>query len=115
VINLEDNNAVLHSNARERGTLRPVGEILESAIPHRLALHLKIGEMKKRWGEITDSVLASRSFPVMFEYEPDGIYLLVSASSPAAAQRVKMFSGEIAGKLRELWQIEITGVRVKVI
>ncbi|MCL2768190.1 MAG: DUF721 domain-containing protein [Synergistaceae bacterium] len=100
-----------------RGLLRSVGEVLASAMPEKIALHIKVGEIKERWGELVDKALASRSFPVMFEYEPDGksIYLLVSASSPAAAQRVKMFSGRIISKLDELWRIEITGVRVKVI
>ena len=99
----------------ERGTLRSVSEILENALPYGLTLHMKIDEIKKRWCEVTNSAIASRSFPVMFENKPDGIYLLVSTSSPAAAQRIKMFSGEIAAKLEELWQIEITGVRVKVV
>jgi len=100
----------------ERGTLRSVGEILGNAMPHKLALHIKIAEIKERWGEVTDRALASRSSPVMFEYDSDGkVYLLVAASSPAAAQRVKMLGGRISGKFEELWQIEITGIRVKVI
>ena len=105
------------NQASERGALRSVGEILGSAMPHKLALHIKIGEMKERWGEVVGPALVSRSFPVMFEYEPDAkdVYLLVQASSPAAAQRIKMFSRRISDKLEELWQIEITGVRVKVI
>jgi hypothetical protein len=39
----------------------------------------------------------------------------VNASSPAAAQRIIMFGSKISDKLEELWQIEITGIRVKVI
>ena len=101
--------------ASERGALRSVGEILGSAMPHKLALHIKIGEIKERWDGVVDPALASRSFPIMFEYEADDIYLLVSASSPAAAQRIKMLSSRISHKLKELWQIEIAGVRVKVI
>jgi hypothetical protein len=78
---------------------------------------MKIEEIKERWGEVVDSALALRSSPAMFEYEPRGsdVYLLVKTSSPAAAQRVEMSGGKISGKLKELWQIEITGVRVKVI
>jgi hypothetical protein len=100
-----------------RGTLRSVGEIIKSAMPHKLALHIMISEIKERWGEVVEPALTSRSSPVMFEYESCGVdvYLLVQASSPAAAQRIKMLDGKISGKLKELWQIEITGVRVKVI
>ena len=105
----------LKTQENGRGTLRPIGEIIESAIPQKLALHMKIGEIKKRWAEITNATIASRSFPVMFEYEPDGIFLLVSTSSPVAAQRLKMLSNEIATRLEELWQIKISGVRVKVV
>ena len=100
----------------KRGVLRSVGEILGGAMPQKLALHIRIAEIKERWAEVVDSALASRSEPVMFEHEPDGgVYLLVSASSPAAAQRVKMLSGRISDKLKEIWRIDITGVRVKVV
>ena len=107
----------LENHASERGKLRSVGEILESAMPQKLALHIKIGEIRERWDEMTDSALASHSFPVMFEYESDGkeIYLLVSASSPAAAHRVKMLGSRISKKLEELSRIEITGIRVRVV
>ena len=104
-------------NASLRGRLRSVGEVLAGALPEKLLLHLKIAEITERWGEVVDSTLAARSAPVMFEYEPDGsgVYLLVQASSPAAAQRVKMLAGRISGKLLELWRIEIIGVHIKVI
>jgi hypothetical protein len=110
--------AILNKNqAVERGTLRSVGEILRSEMPHKLALHMKIADIIKSWVDVVGSPLASRSFPVVFEYESDGnsVYLLVHVASPAAAQRVLMLSDKISGKLKELWQIEIIGVRVKVI
>jgi len=101
----------------ERGTLRSVGEILGSAMPHKLALHIKIVEIKERWGEVVDPALALRSYPVMFEYDLNGndVYLLIQTSSPAAAQRIKMLGSRISAKLGEVWQIEISGVRVKVV
>ena len=112
---MEISQKTVNEGAR-RGTLRSVGEILGNAMPGKLALHFKVAEMKERWVEVVDKALASRSSPVMFEYEPDGsVFLLVRASSPAAAQRVNMLGGRISGKLKELWRIEITGVRVKVI
>ncbi|MCL1875837.1 MAG: DUF721 domain-containing protein [Synergistaceae bacterium] len=105
------------NKSSDRGKLRTVGEVLGGALPYKLALHIKIAEIKERWADVVDSALAARSSPVMFEYEPPGddVYLLVEAASPAAAQRVKMMSGIISGKLLQLWQIEIIGVRVKVI
>jgi len=100
----------------ERGKLRSVKDILGSAMPQKLALHIKIAEIKERWADVVGEALVRRSSPVMFEYESDGsIYLLVEASSPAAAQRVKMLSSRVSGRLLELLQIEIIGVRVKVI
>ena|GEM_PF-2295634 len=105
------------NNAGERGKLRTITEILKSAMPHKLALHIKIAEINERWADVAGSALAGRSHPVMFEYEADGseVYLLVHASSPAAAQRVKMLGGKITTKLKDFWQIEIIGVRVRVI
>jgi len=101
----------------ERGTLRSVSEILGSAMPYKITLHIKLGEIKERWGDVVNSALVSRSYPVMFEYDSDGndVYLLVHVSSPAAAQSIKMHGSRICAKLKEFWQIEITGVRVKVI
>ena len=110
--------AVLNkNNAGERGKLRAITEILKSAMPHKLALHIKIAEIKDNWVDIVGSALADRSYPAMFEYESDGgeVYLLVHVTSPAAAQRVKMLGGKISNKLQDIWQIEIIGVRVKVI
>lgn len=106
-----------NAQVNEHGKLRAIGEVLGSALPRKLALHIKIAEIKERWADVVDSATASRSFPVMFEYEPPGndVYLLVEASSPAAAQRVKMQNDIISGKLLQVWQIEIIGVRVKVI
>ena len=109
--------AINKNKSSERGRLRSVGEILRGEMPHKLALHMKISEIKERWEEVVDPALFERSFPVMFEYESDGndLYLLVQTSSPAAAQRVKMLGNKISGKLKELWQIEILGVRVRVV
>ena len=105
------------NKATERGKLRAIGEILGGALPQKLALHIKIAEIRERWVDVVDSALASRSSPVMFEYDPPGndAYLLIQASSPSAAHLVKMKSGHISDKLLQLWQIEIVGVRVKVI
>jgi hypothetical protein len=101
----------------ERGKLCSINEILKSAMPDKLVLHIKIDGIKERWNDVVDEALVSRSFPVMFEYDSDGngVYLLIHVSSPAAAQRIKMLGSRISVKLKELWQIEITGVRVKVI
>jgi len=105
------------NNADARGKLRNITEILKSAMPPKLALHIKIAEIKESWADIVGGALAERSYPAMFEYESDDsvVYLLVHVSSPVAAQRIKMLGGKISGELKNLWDIEIIGVRVKVI
>jgi hypothetical protein len=109
---------ILNNNrASARGTLRSIGEILRGVIPHMFALNIKIADIKEHWVDVVGRALAERSYPVMFEYESNSsdVYLLIHVSSPAAAQRVKMLGSKISCKLKDLWQIDIIGVRLRVI
>lgn len=98
----------------QRGRLLSISEILPGALPNRLALHLKIGEIKARWREVVDDALAGRTEPVMFEYGGENMppTLVISARSPASAQKIKMLGRAIAARMKEIFDIEISNVRV---
>lgn len=90
--------------------MRPISEVLKSALPEKLLLHARIGEIKSRWGEVVGDALAKRTEPVMFEHE-NGLCLVVSARTPAAAQKTKLLSRSIIVNIKNIFDIEITNVR----
>lgn len=95
-----------------RGTLRGISEVLQNALPEKLLMHFRIKEIKLLWTDVAGAALAKRTEPIMMEYAEDGqLYLVVSAKSPAAAQKINLLGKPIAKKIKLLFDIDISGVR----
>lgn len=92
--------------------MRPISEVLKSALPEKLLLHARIGEIKSRWGEVVGDALAKRTEPVMFEHDAGDCCLVVSAKTPASAQKIKLTAHSIIQKMNKSFNIEIKNIRV---
>ncbi|AER65751.1 protein of unknown function DUF721 [Thermovirga lienii DSM 17291] len=93
-----------------KSSLRRAKNVLEGVVTPSLKEGIILADMALRWKDIVGYKIANYSMPVSIE---SGV-LVVVASSPGAAHHVSMMGASIAQRIKELWGLEIKGVRSRV-
>ncbi|NLO55659.1 MAG: DUF721 domain-containing protein [Thermovirga sp.] len=93
-----------------RQGLSKVGSLLMASLSREQASMLLFADLCSRWCEVVGPKLARRSSPGDLL---DGT-LFVIASDPLLCQEITMRGGDIASRVKEKWDLEVTGVSARV-
>jgi len=81
-----------------------------SSLSMEQSMMFLFADLCSRWGEVVGPKLAGRSSPGSIL---DGI-LTVVVSDPILSQEITMRGGDIASRIKKGWDLEVSGVTVKV-
>ncbi|WP_024821272.1 MULTISPECIES: DciA family protein [Aminobacterium] len=95
---------------RRHNQANSIASLLEGTFSRVAKERILLAHLAKRWGDVVGEGIAKRSQP----YSLEETMLCIRADSPAAAQRISMMGACIARKVREEWDLPVSGVRVVV-
>lgn len=93
---------------RFRGKPRKLSGFITGALHPNVLRRMKVSEIDKNWFEVVGPLLAGKSSVCGIE----GNELVVIACSSSVAQQIKMRAGTIISRVKAIWNIDISGLKV---
>ncbi len=95
---------------RFRSRPRKLSGLITGALHPKVLKRMKISEISQNWIEVVGPLLAGKSSVSGLEED----HLVVIASSSSVAQQVKMRAGTVRERIKSIWDLDISGVKVYV-
>lgn len=95
---------------RFRSKPRKLSGFITGSLHPNVLRRMKVTEIGHHWVEVVGPLLAGKSSVSGLEEDQ----LVVMASSSSVAQQIKMRAGTIRQRIRDIWNIEVDGIKVYV-
>jgi hypothetical protein len=92
------------------GSAQAIGSVIATHLPPVFQIACRLSDMERRWGEVVGPRLAERTKPVSLEHN----VVIVACESPAAAQMIQMGAGSILTRVKNLFGLELPGIKAVV-